>query len=339
MPLIALAAVVVVGILSQACGEILLPDPTIYKDNGKYFLTGTENGVLDDGGRTSGRTVFPVYESSDLRHWRSTVTNAGENRLLSTNAAFGSSRFWAPHLFRYRGKCYLAYTADMRWGIAVADEVTGRFRPHADFARRGGQSIDPFVFVDDDGRVYAYFSDSVTTSTAVVELSENLKRMVGEVTPCVRNDQEWERRPVEERYICINRERKTGVWNSYVSGIGSTEGVTVVKRNGKYVLFYSANDFRSPDYCVGVAVADNPRGPWRKLQDGPVLSRIQTGLNGTGHGDVFFDGAGDMWYVFHAHCSGIRISPRRTGVIRLIETVESDGYPRYKADELSMRLL
>ena len=75
------------------------------------------------------------------------------------------------------------------------------------------------------------------------------------------------------------------------------------------------------------------------MQSGPVLSRAQTDLNGTGHGDVFFDGVGDMWYVFYAHRSEIRISPRRTGVIRLIETVEKDGYLRYKADEPSMRLL
>ncbi len=339
MPLLALAAGVAIGIPRLSFGEILLPDPTIFKDTGVYYLTGTENGILDDGGRASGRTVFPVYESSDLLHWRALVTEDGEGRLLSTNSAFGSVRFWAPQLFRHKGKLCLAYTADMRWGIAVADGIGRPFRPYVDFARRGGQSIDPFVFIDDDGRVYAYFSDSVTLSTAVVELSDDLKRMVGEVTPCVHNDQEWERLPVEERYLRINLERKTGIWDSYISGIGSTEGVTVVKRKGKYVLFYSANDYRSPDYCVGVAVADNPRGPFKKLQSGPVLSRAQTGLNGTGHGDVFFDGVGDMWYVFHAHRSDIRISPRRTGVIRLIETVEKDGYPCYKADEPSMRLL
>ena len=112
-----------------------------------------------------------------------------------------------------------------------------------------------------------------------------------------------------------------------------------MKRHGKCVLFYSANDFRSPDYCVGAAVSDHPLGPWKKLQTGAVLSREHTGLNGTGHGDVFFGQDGNLWYVFHAHNSGIRVSPRRTGVIRLVETVGEDGYPRYAADPLSMRLL
>ena len=339
LPLATLAACVLAGVPGRSWGEILLPDPTILRDKGVYFLTGTENGILDAGGKASGRAVFPVYESSDLLHWRAAKTASGENRLLSLEAAFATRMFWAPQLFRYRGKCHLAYTADLRWGIAVADDVSGPYRRLADFPRRGHQSIDPFVFIDDDGRVYAYFSDNKTGSTAVVELSDDLKRMVGEVTPCVRNDREWERLPVEEPYLRLNRERKTDVWESYHSSAGTTEGVTVVKRRGKYVLFYSANDFRSPGYCVGVAVADHPRGPWRKLQDGPVLSRFQTGLNGTGHGDVFLDDAGGMWYVFHAHRSNIRISPRRTGIIRLIETVGEDGYPRYRADEPSMRLL
>lgn len=53
---------------------------------------------------------------------------------------------------------------------------------------------------------------------------------------------------------------------------------------------------------------------------------------------MFLDDAGAMWYVFHAHHSGIRVNPRRTGVIRLAETVGADGCPRYEADPQSMRL-
>ena len=97
--------------------------------------------------------------------------------------------------------------------------------------------------------------------------------------------------------------------------------------------------FRSPDHCVGVAVADTPLGPWRKLQSRAVLSREDTGFNGTGHGDVFVGQDGMLWYVFHAHHSSIRVNPRRTGVIRLRETLGSDGYPRYEADRVTMRLL
>jgi beta-xylosidase len=104
-------------------------------------------------------------------------------------------------------------------------------------------------------------------------------------------------------------------------------------------LFYSTNDFRSPDYRVGVAVADSIFGPYKKLQNAPVIARENTGLNGSGHGDVFFDDKGHMWYVFHAHHSNIEISPRRAVVVKLIETVGKDGYPRYKIDYKTMRLL
>ena len=50
-----------------------------------------------------------------------------------------------------------------------------------------------------------------------------------------------------------------------------------------------------------------------------VILREITGLNGSGHGGVFFDRKGMMWYVFHFHNSPERVSPQRTAIIRLIK--------------------
>ena len=316
---------------------IFLADPTIAHVNGQYYLLGTENGLGAQPGTTSsGRSVFPMYVSRDLVAWRLANTPLGEGRLLAKAEAFGSANFWAPQLFARDGRYFLAYTADFHWGLAVAERPEGPFRAHVEFPRQKEQAIDPFVLQDDDGRVYAYYSCGNICGTVGVELTGDLRSFVGEPVRCVTNDRPWERLPLDEQAREWNR--RLGK-EEFICGIGYTEGPSVVKRHGKYVLFYCANDFRSPDYCVGVAVAAKPLGPWMKVGDGPLLSRAVTGLNGTGHGDVFFDDVETMWYVFHAHNSRVRVSPRRTGIIRLDETVGADGYPRYKADPSSMRLL
>ena len=83
-----------------------------------------------------------------------------------------------------------------------------------------------------------------------------------------------------------------------------------------YYMFYSANDFRSKDYAVGVATAPSPLGPWTK-QPEPLISTRNTGLPGTGHGDLFKDKEGRWQYVFHAHYSDTQVQPRRTAIVQL----------------------
>ena len=101
-----------------------------------------------------------------------------------------------------------------------------------------------------------------------------------------------------------------------------TEGPTVVNHGGKYYLFYSANDFRNRDYAVGYAVADSPQGPWIKNPE-PIISRHNTGLPGTGHGDIFIDRNGKFRYVFHSHNSQTEVAPRKTYIVEL--TFDSKG--------------
>lgn len=317
--------------------EILLADPTIAHLGDRYYLLGTENGLgARPGTKASGKAVFPMYVSQDLVTWRLADTPNGEGRLLARTDAFGGGNFWAPQLFARAGRYFLAYTADFHWGLAVTERPEGPFKPYVEFPRQKEQTIDPFVFQDADGRVYAYYSCGNLCGTVGVELSSDLRSFAGTPVRCVTNDRDWERLPLDASAKAVNR--RAGK-DEFLCGVGYTEGPTVIRRHGKYVLFYCANDFRSPDYCVGVAVASRPLGPWRKVGDGPVLSRAVTGFGGTGHGDAFVGPDGAVWYVFHAHHSGLRVSPRRTGVIRLNERLDDDGFPRYEADVESMRLL
>lgn len=78
------------------------------------------------------------------------------------------------------------------------------------------------------------------------------------------------------------------------------EGPTVMKWDGVYYLFYSANHFMNIDYSVGYATASSPFGPWKKHPNSPIIHRSLVGENGSGHGDVFkgLDGNITMFTTF-----------------------------------------
>ena len=103
------------------------------------------------------------------------------------------------------------------------------------------------------------------------------------------------------------------------------EGPTVMKWDGVYYLFYSANHFMNIDYSVGYATASSPFGPWKKHPNSPIIHRSLVGENGTGHGDVFKGLDGKYYYVYHVHRSDSTVSPRKTRIVPLILKKGNDG--------------
>jgi beta-xylosidase len=91
--------------------------------------------------------------------------------------------------------------------------------------------------------------------------------------------------------------------------------LTVLKHKGLYYLFYTANDFRNPDYAVGYATSSSPLGPWAKYTGNPILNKEMVGVNGTGHGDFFKKGR-RLFYVFHTHNSNTKVGPRITALAK-----------------------
>lgn len=79
------------------------------------------------------------------------------------------------------------------------------------------------------------------------------------------------------------------------------EGSTTFERNGVYYLTYSANNWQTPDYGVGYAVAKSPLGPFTKYARNPILSQnAAIGMYSTGHGSVAFSPDGtEAYYVHH----------------------------------------
>lgn len=279
------------GSMKETPHNVCMADPTILMDGGVYYLYGT-SGNSNNG--------FESYYSKDLENWEGPV------EVLKKGDAFGTAGFWAPQVLKTEdGRYAMIYTANERIAMAWADSPLGPFRNDsrqciADDMRR----IDPFVFRDTDGKTYLYhvrldngnkiYTQSISQDLDSTDL-ETLSKVIEVTLP-------WE--------------------NTEDSSWPVTEGPTVVKHGGRYYLFYSANDFRNRDYAVGYAVADSPEGPWVKNPE-PIITRFNTGLPGTGHGDIFIDMEGKFKYVFHSHNSQTEVAPRKTYIVGL--TLDSMG--------------
>ena len=84
------------------------------------------------------------------------------------------------------------------------------------------------------------------------------------------------------------------------------EAPTLWKHEGKYFLFYSANDYSSTRYSIGYAVADTPLGPYTKPKKALVISDISKAVIGPGGQDIVLDADGDTWMLYHSWGPGYR---------------------------------
>jgi hypothetical protein len=103
-------------------------------------------------------------------------------------------------------------------------------------------------------------------------LSPDGRSLVGEERVVLANDLDWEGHLIE--------------------------GPFVTQQNGRYWMFYAGNDFSTPAYGIGVAVADHPFGPYTK-QGEPLLKSNRLWW-GPGHASVAAGVGGKPQLFFHA---------------------------------------
>lgn len=102
---------------------------------------------------------FEAWSSKDLVHWK----NEGVILDLKKDIKWADVHAWAPAIVKKNNKYYFYFSADKAIGVAVSDRPNGPFqdplgKPLVIKKRYpGNQSIDPMVFIDDDGSAYLYF--------------------------------------------------------------------------------------------------------------------------------------------------------------------------------------
>lgn len=291
--------------------KISYADPTIILDNGTYYMSGTSQI-----GNQSSRG-FTMLKSDDLREWTTGTTDTYRFILgPEWGTTYGTKGFWAPQWYKENGIYYFVYTANEQVAIAQADAVTGIFKQDKTEAIDASVgNIDPFLFKDEDGKYYLYhvrfgggnfiWAAEFDMKTGTID-SHTLKQ-------CMELTEPWER-----------------MYNYDSSWI--MEGPTVVKWDGVYYLFYSANHYRDPDYAVGYATASSPMGPWTKYSGNPIIRRDIVGEKGAGHGDVFEGKDGKFYYVYHVWGEGDNPDARQTRIVPLIREKGADGIYKISVD-------
>ena len=95
-------------------------------------------------------------------------------------------------------------------------------------------------------------------------------------------------------------------WGSY-----SFWAPSIIKANGKYYLFFSANDIQNNNEKggIGVAVADQPAGPFKDALGKPLINEFHNGAQPIDQ-FVFRDEDGQiyMYYGGWQHCNVVKLS-------------------------------
>ncbi len=252
------------------------PDPDTLKVGDTYYAYATNAGSLN----------IQAAKSTDLVHW--TLLH---DALPALPKWAEGGNTWAPEVtVSADGKTYIMYFAARLAkqgfqciGVATSDGPDKIFRPASDepfICDTGeGGDIDPSSFVDEDGTRYVLWKNDgnccgSSTWLYIQKVSDDGLKREGEPTQLIRQDQTWE-----------------GV---------VIEAPTLWKHNGKYYLFYSANDYKTLKYAVGVAQADTILGPYQKAADPFLATSLQKPpILGPGGQDIVLGPKGDPWMVFH----------------------------------------
>lgn len=92
---------------------------------------------------------------------------------------------------------------------------------------------------------------------------------------------------------------------------------SIIGKNGKYFLFFGANDIQSDNEYggIGIAVADSPAGPFKDYLGKPLIDKF---YNGAQPIDQFIYKDGDQYYLIYGgwrHCNIVKLNDDFTGFI------------------------
>jgi hypothetical protein len=118
--------------------------------------------------------------------------------------------------------------------------------------------------------------DAMVTPVRAQRIAEDGRSLLGESTVVLANDLDWEGHLIEGPFCTL--------------------------QDGRYWLFYAGNDFGTPAYGIGVAVADHVLGPYRK-QGEPILKSTRS-WTAPGHASVAPGLDGEPQLFFHAFHPG-----------------------------------
>ncbi|MDR2590692.1 MAG: glycoside hydrolase family 43 protein [Oscillospiraceae bacterium] len=285
--------------------HIYTADPSAHVFNEKIYIYPSHDlvneGLDDDKGDHFQMMDYHVLSLDDIG---APCVDHGE-ALHINDVPWASRQMWAPDAAYKNSKYYFYFPAKdkdgiFRIGAAVGDKPEGPFKAEENYIQ-GSFSIDPAVFIDDDGSAYMYFGGlwggqlEKWQTGKYVEGDENMvpgsdgpqddEAALGVMCAKMNEDMiSFESKPVELKILDENGKPITaGDKDRWYF-----EGPWMHKFNGKYYLSYSTG----PTHYLCYAESDSPTGPFT------YKGRIMEPVIGwtTHHSIVEFK---DKWYLFY----------------------------------------
>lgn len=235
-----------------------LADPSVLYHDGKWYM-------------------YPSYEmayvSEDFKTWN--------HVRISPN-----DLYWAPTIWVYKNKFYIMGRDP--YMVYVGDNPLGPFEPIGELKYRNGEKLlagDAMFFVDDDERVYLYWTIGPHSIMGVEMNPETMIDAISDPVELIHfnPEHEW------EKFGARNQDNKVG-W---------MEGSWMKKAGKRYFLIYSGCATQFGTYAMGAYYSD--KGPLEGFiyqENSPICSEKHGLARGGGHGCVV-DGPNDTMWIFY----------------------------------------
>lgn len=281
--------------------SIYTADPSAHIFEGKIYIYPSHDVVHDVPDDDDGEQyIMEDYHILSMDDLDSECIDHGL-ALSQHDVPWVSRQMWAPDAVYKNGRYYLVFPAKdkdgiFRLGVAESDSPAGPFKPQDDYIQ-GSYSIDPAVYLDDDGKIYCYYGglwggqlemwqsgsfnpgekrpsgEDNALGPMFAEFSDDMTKFVSSPRHLVITDENGDALKAgdeERRYF---------------------EGPWMHKYNGKYYLSYSTGT----THFICYAESDAPGGPFR------YKGRIMEPVLGwtTHHSIIEIDGE---WYIFYHDC-------------------------------------
>ncbi|MFC4306385.1 glycoside hydrolase family 43 protein [Cohnella boryungensis] len=278
--------------------HIYTADPSAHVFEGKLYIYPSHDldheMISNDNGDQYDMEDYHVLSMDDVS---SACIDHGE-ALHLRDIPWATKQLWAPDAAYRNGTYYLFFPARdkddiFRIGIATSASPSGPFKAEADYIP-GSFSIDPAVFVDEDGRAYVYFGGlwggqlekwQSGTFDPDAEGPSATEPALGPQVAELSDDLLSFKEPPREIRIVDDEGQPLLVGDEDRRYF---EGPWMHRCNGIYYLSYSTGT----THRIVYATSDNPLGPF--VYRGTILTPVLGWT--THHSIVQFQ---DRWYLFY----------------------------------------
>lgn len=269
------------GYLAPPCDFRESADPEVIFFDGKWYMY---------------PSCGMAYCSSDLLHWE----------YAPVAMLDGAEAGYAPTVTYCNDKFLL--TASGGTSVFTAPGPLGPFKELGPMKDPNGKKVDgwldPMLFTDTDGRLYAYWGfspDGGGIKGAEVDANQPDQLLTEpEVFIDFNPEHEWER---------FGDANEHNDW-SFV------EGASMFKYKSAYYLIYAGCGTLFRNYAVGCYKSDSPLGPFVYQQTSPIALKNHGIVNGTGHGCLANGPDGSVWLFYTSLIRRLHHFERRIGMDR-----------------------